>query len=108
MAANALRIAHEMPALVRDTLRPVSAKVIHLQLEGAATERAIENWRDGYNLPRAPLWEALKNHYPELQAKSLEWHAQSFGLDPSDELGAMLRAQAELTRRINAKIGSGT
>lgn len=104
MRATALRIAHEMPGLVRDTLRPVPAKVIHLQLEGAATERAIENWQSGYNQPRAATWEALKPHYPEFHAKSLEWHAASLGLDTSDELRALFEVQQMIIKKIRGVV----
>lgn len=100
MVAKALLIEDEMRGIVSPILRREPAKIIHLKLEGAATERAIENWQSGYNLPSAPNWEALKRHYPEFQAKSLEWAAAAVGVDPSDEVRLLFEVQRLLSRRL--------
>jgi hypothetical protein len=100
MVARALRIADEMRQLVSPVLRKEPPKLIALKLEGAATERAIENWQSGYNLPSAPNWEALKFHYPEFHAKSLEWAAQKLGVDPHDEMRLLFEVQRLLSARL--------
>jgi transcriptional regulator with XRE-family HTH domain len=90
----ALAIEQELVALVPSTLQRDrrSAKVIALRV--GTTPKAVENWRQGNNLPTIPHFIALARQYPELRVKVLEWLDASTGdsgEDPSRLLNDIAR-----------------
>jgi hypothetical protein len=80
----ALAIEQELVTLVPSTLQRDrrSAKVIALHV--GTTPKAVENWRQGMNLPTIPHFIALAKQYPELRLKVLEWLEAHLGENDQD------------------------
>lgn len=87
----------EVPVVTSRLPAPViAARMDHMPV------RTVQNWQRGHTLPSAFHWEALKEIFPELEAKSREWQAQSLGVDPADET----RLLSELHRMISTRLAA--
>ena len=78
-----------VPQVLREERR--TAKIIALRV--GSTPRAVENWREGYNMPSVPHFIALANEIPALKAKVLEWLGADSGggSDPAKVLSEIQR-----------------
>lgn len=90
----ALAIERELVELVPTTLQRDrrSAKIIALHV--GTTPKAVENWRQGMNLPTIPHFIALAKQYPELRLKVLEWleaHQGDNDQDPAKLANELVR-----------------
>lgn len=75
-----------------------SAKVIAFKL-GNLPVRTVQNWQRGINSPSQAHWIALRDLFPELRDKDMEWMAETLGVDPLDETRLFQELQMFLLRR---------
>lgn len=93
-----LLLEREMRDFIPRAVRKAgTAKVVALFAN--TTQRAVENWTDGQNLPSAPALISMARHIPELRKKVMEWMDASTGESGDDPARVLSEIQRLLERR---------